>query len=286
MTTGTAQHSQAQGRTGEYIAIGLLFSTIAAAIYYFAPTGAIDYNACYAPAVRELIAGRSPYSVYCFYNPPWMLIPLIPFVLLGSVGYKLLFMARLAAYLFVIIRLRLPLVAAVLIMVSPPIIGDMAVGNIDWLLPLALVIPQWAGLFLLLLKPQAGLLLAMFWVIEACRSGGFRVAFRMAAPAFAALVLSLAIFGMYPLRTSEIAFSTWNSSLFPYSVPVCIALLAYAIRHRNENIAAVASPLISPYLSISTGSYILPLIGLARTSIKLLAVAVVGMWAFILLSLV
>lgn len=41
-----------------------------------------DSRTYFFPATREVLAGRSPYSIEGFTNPPWAVLPLIPMVIL------------------------------------------------------------------------------------------------------------------------------------------------------------------------------------------------------------
>src|SRR5690606_38971700 len=75
--------------------------------------------------------------------------------------------------------------------------------NIDWLPLVGFVLPPQIGLFFILIKPQMGLAVALFWLVEAWREGGLREVIRVFGPVGAALALSLALYGLWPLRSSQ-----------------------------------------------------------------------------------
>ena len=72
------------------------------------------------------------------------------------------------------------------------------------------------------------------WLVEAWRAGSLRQVVRVFAPVTLVLLVSLAVFGLWPLNMLKATeFTTyWNASLWPYSIPVGLVLTVAAIAPR------------------------------------------------------
>jgi hypothetical protein len=241
---------------------------------------AVDWQGAFRPAALKLLAGRSPYEVEGFFNPFWALLPLIPMAIFPEpIGRTLLLIFSLLSFGYTGIKLGAKVPAIVLLLLSPPAVHGYLNGNIDSLVLLGLVLPHWIGLFFVTIKPQIGLAIALFWVFEAWRNGGWRQVFRLVWPLFTFFSLSILIFGFWPLRSAKEIDLWWNASFWPISIPVGLALLIAALRKRNINYAMGASPLLSPYILFH--SWIIALFAIAK-SIPELFISVVGLWILVI----
>jgi hypothetical protein len=135
-------------------------------------------------------------------------------------------------------------------------------------------------LFFLAIKPQIGVAVAVFWMVQAWRKSGLLEVFKVFGPVTATFLLSFIIYGFWPLNYKH-AFS-WggNASLWPLSIPVGLALLVTAIRKHKLTFAISASPLLSPYLLLH--SWIGPLIVVSSHTYEM-AAAVAGLWIVVAL---
>lgn len=271
-----------------WLRLGLLATLFLAGVgllYYLLPfrppfaegsiIAGVDWQLYFHPAIRNLWQGRDPYA-YAVYNPPWAFLLLSPFAILPpDLGAAVVFMTGLYVYAYVARRLGASWPLAALIALCPPVIYNSLCGNIDWLVVLGFILPPQAGLFLVLLKPQLGFAIVPFWLVQSWRSGGWRGAVRTFAPATAALALSVllcaALGSAWPLSTSTLSRANWNVSLWPYGIPVGLALLAAAVRQQDRRCAICASPFLAPYMSPATVA-LLPL-GMLPGRIK----AVIGL---------
>ena len=261
---------------------------IVAAMVKFLPPG-VDWQYSFRPAVFDLLAGRSPYhlergvqgswSQYTFLNAPWTLLPLIPLAVLPvPVGRALLVIVTLVSFAFVARRLGAKLPAMALLLASPPVMHGVLTGNIDWLAALGFIMPPQIGLFFVAIKPQIGVGVAIFWLVEAWRKGGWREVLRVFWPITVALAASILIFGPWPLRFEVQAGVWWNASLWPMSIPVGLGLLAAALHNRKIKFSIAASPCLSPYLLMH--SWVVALLAVVD-SLPVTAAAVVGFWILI-----
>lgn len=245
------------------------------------PAG-VDWSDTFYPAVRAVLAGHSPYdAVPSFFMAPWALIPMLPLAWLPpAFGRAFMLLIGLSLYAFVAHRLSGGRTWSVIVfLLSPLVIDGLYNGNVDYLPILGFVLPPQIGLFFVVLKPHIGLGVALFWLWEAWHEGGLRKIFVVFAPVSAALLVSFALFGLWPLRFSGLlsVSSAWNSSLWPMSLPVGLALLAAAGRTHNIKPAMAAAPCLSPYLVMH--SWVTVLASILDRPVELTA-AVAGLWIF------
>lgn len=262
----------------------LLLITVPAVIWLAAerlPQG-VDWTDTFYPAIQSVVAGHSPYdTVPSFFMAPWALLPMVPLAWLPSaVGRAVMLLVGLGSYAIVAHRLSHGrLWSVVVFLLSPLVLDGLYNGNVDYLPILGFVLPPQIGLFLVVLKPHIGLGIAVFWLAEAWRTGGWREVVRVFGPVGLAFAASFALFGLWPLRFSQLlgVSQTWNASLWPMSIPVGLALLAGAIRTRKREPAMAAAPCLSPYLVMH--SWVTALVAILDRPVEL-TTAVIGLWIF------
>lgn len=260
------------------LAVSLVVAVTGAALYL---PPAIDWYAVIRPATLTLLSGRSPYTVADFSYPAWALIPLMPLAILPeAVGRAVLLFVSLGTFAYSAHRLGAKPLTVLIFLLSPPVWHCLLNANIDWLILLGFALPPWAGLFLVIIKPQMGLVVALFWLVEAWRRNGWREVVRVFWPVTLALLITLALFGLWPLRLGPQVNYGWNASLWPSSLPIGLALSVAALRTRKLNYAMAASPCLSPYVLFHSWSA--ALIALVNAPAEMLA-AVVGLWLWVIL---
>jgi hypothetical protein len=248
----------------------------------FLPRG-VDWVDAFRPAAWELLSFRSPYNVAGFFNPPWALIPLLPLALLPeAVGRAALALVTLASVAYTAHRLGGSKIAVVFVLISPPVMHGLLNANIDWLALLGFVLPPWLGLFFVSTKPQIGVAVVLFWLVEAWRQGGWRQVFRTFWPVTLAGLLSLLLFGPWPLRSQQEVALWWNASLWPLSIPLGLVLVVAALRRRKIEYAMAAAPCLSPYVLFH--SWVGVLMAVVASTPETIA-AVVGLWILIAMKI-
>lgn len=237
----------------------------------------IDWKETFYPVARAVLDGKSPYIVPTFRNVPWTVLPLLPFALFSeTVGGILFFLATYVAYGWVAYKLKASPIALIAFLISPPVFYGMRMLNVDILVLLGFVLPAPIGLFLVIIKPQMGLAMVIFWFVEAWRNGGIRAVLRTFTPVTVVTLLSLVFFGNWQAgRQSDLSGSFWNASLWPWVLPIGLALVMLSLRDRRKELAISASPFLSPYLAYH--SWAGALLGLIQRDFELVTV-VVGMW--------
>jgi hypothetical protein len=240
---------------------------------------AVDWTTSFRPATLTLLSGVSPYGRVYIIHAPWGLLMLAPLAVLPeAVGRVMLFFCGIAAYAFVAYRLGGRLISIIFLLISPPVMHLLLNGNIDWLAILGFVIPPQFGLFFISIKPQVGIAVAPFWLIEAWREGGWKQVMKTFAPFTIVLLLSFAIFGLWPAGAETVIKVYFNASLWPLSIPVGLALFVTAIRKQNIKYAIAASPCLSPYVLFYSWSGVLLAI---ISSIPETIAAVIGLWILV-----
>lgn len=235
-----------------------------------------NWTGSFYPAGRAILEGHNPYATHGFFNPPWLLLLLAPLTLLPEqVGRLVLVAMAFAAYLYLIHRAAASRRAVTAFLLSFPVLFTAVEVNLDSFVLMGLLLAGQLGLFLLMLKPQAGVGIALFWLVEAWRAGGWRKVVRLFAPIVVAFLLSFTLFGNWFVSAGYLQSSSWNTSPFPFAVPVGLGLIAHALRRRDIRFAIPASLCFSPYVGL--GSWSLALYPLVQEETALIAVSA-GTW--------
>jgi hypothetical protein len=215
----------------------------------------INWHYAFYPAGRALLEGRNPYQVPDFYNPPWALALLAPLALLPTeIGRVLLALVSFLSFAYVAIRFKATPLALAAFIASPPVASVLRDTNLDGIMLLGLLLPPQAGLFFVLIKPQFGIPVALFWLVETWRGGRWRAVWKTFLPVSLVFALSLPVFGLWFTHVTRIIPVEANMSLFPYAVPLGLVLLGRAVRYRNLRLALPAGLLLSPYIAMPTWS--------------------------------
>ncbi len=243
----------------------------------------VDWHLAYRPAALAVLEGRSPYSVEGFFNAPWAILVHLPFALFPEeIGRAALFLIGCGVYGLVAYRFGATPVALAAFMVSPPVLHGLLNANIDWLALLGFILPPQIGLFFVVIKPQVGIGVMLFWFYQAWKEGGWRKVVRVFSPISIFLLISFVMFGLWPLRFQQEVSLWWNASLWPISIPVGLVLLVSSIRFKDMRYAIPVGPCLSPYVLLH--SWVGALLPLLSKQIETL-VAVSGLWLVVFLRI-
>lgn len=276
---------QRTGNTGIHrsllaIAAGSALLALAWPVSRVLPVGT-DFGVFYS-AAQSVLIGQSPYSVSQYVTPPWSLLPVIPLALLPiQYANAVWFICAISAWIYIAYRLRASPVATVALLLSYPVVYGLHYGQIEWMAMVGLVLPPQAGLFLLLIKPQSGMAIAIFYLAKAWQSGGVRELLRVFGPVTVAFLLSFAVYGPWPLQGAFSLSANWNLSPWPIMIPAGLVLLCSAIQSKERRHAMAASPLLSPYVAVH--SWAVALLSLFPDT-TLAVTASAGSWLVFLLA--
>ncbi len=233
------------------VLIPALVILLGVAVYFASFLPSADWYVTFDPAARGIFSGHSPYEQPVFLNPPWAVLLLFPFIIFPpTLAHGLFFVASALALIYLAWRLHASPLAMAALMLSPTAVGVLLVGNLDALVYLGMLLPPVSGLFLLLLKPQIGAGVAIYYLIESWREGKFSNVLRTFSPIAIAYLVSALIFPIFIERIiNKPSTDVWNRSLFPYAIPIGLFFLWLAIRKRNAYFALAATPFLTPYLT-------------------------------------
>ncbi len=251
------------------IAICLVFGFFVWGVYTYLPVHvdanppdtwgfSVDWKGCIRPDTLELISGHSPYAAGCGLNPPWTYLLLAPIALLPpALGAAVLFVLTYLLYAFAFMRLGAKPLQVLGLVLCPFVFINAQNGNIDFLPVLGMVLPPQIGLFFVVMKPQMGVGIALFWLVEAWHTGRLREVVRVFGPVTLAYLVSFGLFGLWPLRFLKQPADPFNASLWPLALPIGLGLLIYALRSRNKLLAISATPFLAPYINIHSYAILL-----------------------------
>jgi hypothetical protein len=227
---------------------------------------------------QAFLHGGNPYLVgsefYRVYVPFWTYIFLAPFALLPFwVGRILLFIVSMIAFAVTAVKMGASKFQLVMFLISSSVFGGLYMGNIDFLVTLGFWMPPQIGLFFVMMKPQIGACIAIYWMYMAWREGGVNEIVRVFAPVTGAYLLSFVLYGFWLKQLFNMPNNPWNFGIFPYVVPVGLFLLFKALQQQDKKLAGISSPLIAPY--VTTYNFAIMLLSLFNRPALFLAAWVV-----------
>jgi len=243
-----------------------------------------DWGWAYRPAVLLWLEGESPYlrAEWPFANPPWVLPFLAPFALLPMEwGRQAMFYLNLGCYIYLLRKLKAGRLATAAFLLTPTVVFGLESGQIEGLLSLGYVLPPALGLFFMAAKPQMGIGLAVYWMVEAWRLGGWRKVLVIFAPVGLAVLLSAWAYPDWIETMLTLTPARWNRGVWPQGIPVGAVLLALAIRQRRKEWAIGSSVFFAPYLAGQTwATGLVALVGDGA----LMALACAALWVVFFLN--
>jgi hypothetical protein len=151
-------------------------------------------------------------------------------------------------------------------LLSPTDIGALLVNNIDPIVISGMLFPPVWGLFFLAMKPQIGLGVIIYYLVQTWRKDGFWGTVRVFAPVTIVFFASLILFPVWIEHVRSLPNNVFNRSTFPYLIPVGLFLLWLAFRKKNPYFALASSLFFSPYQTLY--SYIAVQIGLMHPDVE------------------
>lgn len=172
---------------------------------------------------------------------PWTIAVVQPFSLLPLVWARATVQAGTIAALLLLAGER-PLAWLAALGSAPAILLTFHYANLDALSGLGLLLPPAGGLLLLAMKPQALGLAALLWLVER--------RWRAFLPLAIVVLLSTLLWPEWLLRVRHSPAGALNVAFFPWSLLLALPLLLAALRRRDAQLAALATPLALPYVPI------------------------------------
>jgi hypothetical protein len=169
-----------------------------------------------------------------------------------------------------------------ILLLSPPVLHSLLNGSIDWMASLGFIMPPQIGLFFVAIKPQVGVGVGLYWLIETWADGGAKRVIKVFGPFTAVLMSTFLVFGLWPLRFERELGLWWNASLWPLSIPIGLGLLTAALKRNEIRFGISSSPFLSPYVLLH--SYAGVLLAVVH-DLAYLSAGVLGLWMVVILQL-
>lgn len=214
---------------------GLLF-------YLFAPIGVL-WERTYTR-----LDFFNPFHEETFINPAYT-VWLIPHAWLPiRLGNAINLLLNVAALCLLVHYRKGKWLALALALTNPFFLDAMRVNNIDWLPALGLLCSDF-GIVLLAIKPQVFGGVALYWLIDLIREKNWM--------GLAGWIASLIVIGTFTLvygfwltiNPMPAIHEWWNFAPWPLLLPVGLGLLYLALKKKDQDIAACATPFLVPYLA-------------------------------------
>lgn len=247
----------ASGARPRWVEAAVLAAAMLAVLVLFVLTplpGGDDWETFRGAALR-ILSGRELYGSKIthayFSNPPWLAVAALPAAILPfKWGWGVLSIASLGAALLLARRWTSGIVKPLLVLGSPAMFYTILHGQIDAIILAMALLPREWWLLAALTKPQTALgLIAGL----SRRSAGRAV---LLAAAFVGV--TMLFFGFWPARLLGqpspfvgAAHNLW-AGIWPFQIPVGVALLLLAIRRTETVLLMAGSPFLSPYAATST----------------------------------
>jgi hypothetical protein len=157
-------------------------------------------------------------------------------------------------------------------------------GNIEWVPGLGFLLQNGWGLPLLLAKPQTGILSALAW------ASNLRKTSWLLLSGLLTIVISFCVWGNWIekllanvqyINTTSTGLTDWNISLFPWTIPIGLALIFYIIKYRpreQELLGCLATYCLVPYMAVY--SLTIPFALLSASKRKLAIVFWILLWLY------
>jgi hypothetical protein len=208
-----------------------------------------DWDACYYPVGVRVLHSVDPYIGSCVMNPPQLLPVLATLAAFGQEwGRGILAAMSLAGLGALCWKYKLsPLSCALFLLSAFPLV-IISLGQIDVLVLAGLFIPPTWGLPVLIVKPQLGAGYVLYHIWQAWRDHKF---IHVVAPLAIILIIGVVVFPQYLLTAHSMVGTPWNSSLFPYGLPIAAVLMLGAVKKKSPELGLAASAFMAPYMTMS-----------------------------------
>ena len=206
-----------------------------------------DWYQAYRPAVNTFLRGKNPYGAN-FYNPPWALLFIAPITILTPPwDFGLLLFVHFVVFGIIGIKFGLSPFSFVLALLSYPVLAGMFAGQIEWLPLLGLIMPPWLGVLFLMIKPQVGIGVLVYWAIVRFHNDGIIGVCKLFALGAVCLTISLLLYGFWPGNMVGLV-EREGTGLWPYIAVLGVYLLYRAVARSSQNSALLAGPCLSPHV--------------------------------------
>lgn len=248
-------YSPHTGRSiGKLALFSFLFIVLALFFYFFYPHNGPDFP------IFSSVNWVKPYADPLYANPPWLFL-VIPWVFLPvKIGSAINRAVMILIFLYQLkqwhndSKISKLLFSYFLLFTSPGFLYLFVFNNIDYIILCGLMLPIRDGLLVVMLKPQVAFAGVIVWVNN--NRGNIHKLINILLPSTIILLSTILIWGLWPLdmiaNAASISTKNHNISFWPWSIPIGLWLLVKAIKDDDFLLAAAVSPLLFPYINITS----------------------------------
>jgi hypothetical protein len=138
-------------------------------------------------------------------------------------------------------------------------------------LTLGFFLPPPIGILFVMIKPQVGIAVAIYWIFITWKLGHIKGIIKLLTPITLFYLITFKLYGFWLISNFEATQHFWNFSLWPLSIPIGFVLLVRAIKSNTKEYAFMASPFLSPYVAFHSYSVAILRVGTVRTDYVLSA---------------
>ncbi len=260
-------------------------------VFLIFPPAAIDWRHTFYQVAKTPL---HPFDIRPFMNIPWTALILYPFrYFLENISLAMNASLSLIVFGLLVIKRKGKSLPLVLTLTSYPFLALIANGSIEWIPALGFILQNEWGIPLLLAKPQSGILAIFAWV------SSFKNKILLFLPAIIIIALSFIVWGNWLvammanvqyMQSANQGLSSWNISLFPWSIPVGLGLMFYVIKYQpvdGELLGILATFCLVPYFAVHSLAIFFALLSVSHRRIAigswllLWLYPVVSHWMFI-----
>lgn len=247
----------------------IIVFTVAASILMMSPLYYSDWAGAFRASALNWL---DPYYRQDFvFNPPWIFPLLYGFALFPTkTGGSLLMGVAIASFYWYLNDV----IKTVILIGSIPAMAMIALGQLDFLLLIGLMLPPWLGLPFMVLKPQATLL---------CIPK--RLNRRSIMSLTVVMLISVMIWGFWWVTViNQQPNPKLNMSMLPYSLPLAGLILGYCYRRQSypDSLLCAASLCVAPYFMIQSLTPLLAVILKKTDSWLICGLISTASWAYAL----
>jgi hypothetical protein len=256
-------------------------------LFEFFPAGSVDWHYTFYPVSQMPL---QPYAVRTFLNLPWAALILYPIHFFGeNLGCAINAGLNLVVIALLVIKRKGGPLPLFLTLTSLPLTMLIGTGSIEWIPALGFIFQNEWGLVLLLAKPQSGILAILTWLLSVKNKLLFFL------PALLVILSAFLIWGNWPallaanvkyMTTAKVSLASFNTSPFPYAVPIGLGLIFYMLKYRPANgevLGVLATLCLAPYYFVHSLTIFFALLSVSHRRVGILVWILMWLYPFLIL---
>ena len=222
-------------------------------LFLIFPTPSVDWHDTFYPVSKVPL---TPYVIKTFLNPPWAAIILFPFHFFSeNIAQSMNTSLNVLVIGLLVTRRKGNLLSLFLTLTSFPLLSLLANGGIEWMPALGFFMHNELGATFLVTKPQSGILSGIDWFVRSKNKlsfFAFLIVFVMSWFIIWGNWIEKMLVNINYVNKLPLGLSAWNISLFPWTIPLGVALVFFILKTRQQHselLGAAATFCFFPYFA-------------------------------------